>query len=200
MTTCAQWQEAASAHHDGEDPGVPPAALEVHVATCADCQRFAAGLGTLDVETAARTVSVADRTTSEILTAMRADQRVRARQPAMQRPARMGLGLVGIVQLATAVPSLWSLVDGHSVRDLAAFQLALGIGFLVAAARPGTAAGLLPTAATLVGTLAVVVVGDVATGRVAAGAETIHLTEAVGVALLWLLTPRQASPQRPRLT
>lgn len=73
---------------------------------------------------------------------------------------------MGIVQLTAAMPFLWSTADAHTLRDLAAFQLALAIGFLVAAARPAAAAGLLPTALASRLGLAIVVIGDVAAGRV----------------------------------
>lgn len=201
MTTCAQWREAVSARLDGEDPDVPPRVIDAHLEVCADCRRFAARIGALDVAMAATDSPVPDRSV-DILAAVRADRRIRTPRPAVSwRPApRIALALVGAIQLVTSLPYLWSLVGGHTVRDLAAFQLAVGVGFLVAAARPATAAGLLPTAGALVAVLAVVVVADIAGGRVAAGGETIHATEAAGVALLWLLTPRRGTPPRPRLT
>lgn len=95
-----------------------------------------------------------------------------------------------MAQLLTSLPYLVSLADAHVMRDLAAFELALGVGFLVAAARPATAAGLLPTAGALVVVLGVVVVADVISGRAAAASEAVHVTEAAGVGLLWLLASR----------
>ena len=46
--------------------------------------------------------------------------------------------------------------------------------------------------------LTVVVVADVISGRVSVGSETVHVTEAAGVGLLWLLAPRGTAPWRPR--
>lgn len=196
VATCEQWQDAVSARLDGEDPGFPVGALDAHLATCARCRNFAARIDPLDrlVHTSAH--DVPDRS-ADIIAAVRADRR--ARPPAISAPdllPRVALGLVGVLQLVASLPYLWSLTDAHAARDLAAFQLALAIGFLVAAARPATAIGLLPTAAALVAVLAVVVVGDIAAGRVAAGAEAIHLPEAVGVTLLWLLATRHRAPRR----
>lgn len=69
-------------------------------------------------------------TTTDILAAMRADERAHAgRRRTADLLPRVGRGLVGIAQLLTAVPILWSAVDGHTLRDVGAFQLALAIGF-----------------------------------------------------------------------
>ena len=193
MATCEQWQDAVSARLDGEDPGIPAGALDAHLATCARCRNFAARIDPLDRLTHTSRYDVPDRS-ADILAAVRGDRRVRPR--ATDLVPRVALGLVGVLQLLASLPYLWSLTDAHAARDLAAFQLALAIGFLVAAARPATATGLLPTAVALVAVLAVVVAGDIAVGRVAAGAETIHLPEVVGVALLWLLATRHRAPRR----
>lgn len=200
MEMCERWQEAVSARLDGEEPAVSDAALDAHLTGCAPCREFAVAAGALDLRMAASAPSAAEAPdrSSEILAAVRAERRLGRRRPMPARMPRMALGLVGVVQLATSLPLLSSLAGAHSVRDLAAFQVALGVGFVVAAVRPATAAGLLPTAAALVAILAVVVVGDIAAGRVAAGAETLHATEVVGVALLWLLAPRRTALRRPR--
>lgn len=198
--TCERWQQAVSARLDGEDPGVVDALLDAHVAACAQCRQFAAAADRLDVMVAASSGWDAPDRSADILAALRAERQAHRRRGAPDRLPRVALGLVGVAQLVTSVPYLWSLGGGHSVRDLAAFQLALGVGFVVAAIRPETAAGLRPTAVALVAILAVVVVGDIAAGEVAAAAETIHVTEVVGVALLWLLAPRRTAPRRARPT
>lgn len=200
MTTCGQWQEAASARRDGEDPGVPLEALDAHLDECAECQGFAARTGELDTLVAAAATPVPDRST-DIMAAVGANRQTRRSHVAVssQRTPRSALALVGVLQLVTSLPHVWSLADGHTGRDLAAFQLALGVGFLVTATRPATASGLVPTAVTLVVVLAIVSVVDIAGGRAAVGAETVHVTEVVGVALLWMLAPRRTTrrPLRP---
>jgi predicted anti-sigma-YlaC factor YlaD len=196
VATCAQWQDAVSARLDGEDPGIPAGALDAHLATCARCRSFAARIDPLDRLVHASAHDVPDRS-ADILSAVRGNRRARpGATPGADLVPRVALGLVGVLQLVASLPYLWSLTDAHAARDLAAFQLALAIGFLVAAARPATATGLLPTAVALVAVLAVVVAGDITAGRVAAGAETIHLPEVVGVALLWLLATRHRAPRR----
>lgn len=199
MTTCEQWREAVSAQMDGEYPAVGPEALAAHARTCTDCLRFAEAIGALEGLPGLQVPEPAGRSVG-IVAAIRADERARAARgrPPSQGVARIALTLVGIAQLLTSLPYLLSLADAHTMRDLAAFELALGIGFLVAAARPTTAAGLLPTAGALVVVLTVVVVADVISGRVSVGSETVHVTEAAGLGLLWLLAPRGKTPWRPR--
>lgn len=199
MEACAQWQDAISARMDGEDTGVPDAALDAHLRDCAPCHSFAARVGVLHDRMPSLTdVSAPDRSV-EILAAVRSDER--DRQPQREPTplvARAGLGAVAMIQLLVALPDLWAVAGAHSMRDLGAFQLALAVGFLVAAIRPATAAGLLPTAAALALVLAVVVVGDVSAGRVAVGAESAHTTEWIGVALLWLVTRHHPARGEPR--
>lgn len=187
-----------SARLDGEDPTVADAALDAHLVACMTCREFAAAAGALDLMAAAAPAGEAPDRAAEILAAVRAERRYEVPSAPRDRVPRVALGLVGVVQLVTAMPFLWSLSGAHTMRDLAAFELALGVGFIVAAVRPATATGLLPTAVALVAILAVVVVGDVAGGRTIAAAESVHLTELIGVALLWLLTPRGLVPRRPQ--
>jgi len=184
VVTCWRWQEAVSARLDGEDPGIGQEALDAHARVCRDCRQFAGAAG--------RSVG--------ILAAVRAADRAAARRrpPAPHGAVRPALALVGMAQLLTSLPYLVSLADAHVMRDLAAFELALGVGFLVAAARPATAAGLLPTAGALVVVLGVVVVADVISGRAAAASEAVHVTEAAGVGLLWLLASRTPALWRLR--
>lgn len=197
MATCEQCRKALSARMDGEEPGLPDGALDVHLTTCAGCREFTAAVGALDVLATGSAGTPPDRS-ADIMSVVRAERRAAQRRPQPVPVARLALGLVGIAQLLTALPFMWSLTGAHTVRDLAAFELALGVGFVVAAVRPVTAAGLLPTAAALVAILAVVVVGDVAGGRVGAGAEAAHATELVGVALLWLMAPGRTRPRPAR--
>lgn len=198
MATCERWREAASARRDGEDPGASVVALDDHLAHCAGCRRFAAGIAAVDQLARPAMADAPDRSAG-IIAAVRAGQPTGApRTPdSARRPVRIALGLVGLTQLVTALPSVFADAGAHSSRDLAAFQLALAVGFLVAAIHPVSAAGLLPTAGALVAVLSVVVVGDIAGGRVAAGTESIHLTEVVGVALLWLLPYDRKVATRP---
>jgi predicted anti-sigma-YlaC factor YlaD len=121
-----------------------------------------------------------------ILAAVR--QRRSQRQPLVpERIARGGLAMVGVVQMVAALAGVWLGGTPHALRDLGAFEIALAIGFLVAAMRPATAPGLLPTAAALALCLLAVVGVDIVGGHTDILREGAHLTEFAGVALVWTI-------------
>lgn len=115
------------------------------------------------------------------------------------RPARLGRGgwlrpalaWVAVVIGAQSVrPLVFGTIDGastHVARHLGAFALALAIGLLYVAWRPHRAFGLLPFAAALVVTTLFGASFDVAGGSSTPLAEAIHITELLGLVLLWLI-------------
>ncbi len=189
---CEGWQEAISAHLDGEDPGVALQAIEHHLAGCASCRAFAAAV--VDLNRVVRVVpaeEIPDRTTElvRLLTAQR--------PPGWRRRvllgARVGLVVVALVQLALAVSVLVfgeGHVPVHVARELGAFDLALAVGLLVSAWQPRRAFGLLPVAAVLAAALWAGSVWDLLSGHTTTGAETVHVLPLVGLVLLWPLAHR----------
>lgn len=190
---CEQCRAALSARLDGEDPGLPGPALDAHLAGCAACRRFAERIGGLAAALPRDAAQVPDRAV-EILAAVRVQRRAQAPAESRERVVRAGLAVVGVVQIAAALIGM-TAPGAHTLRDLGAFEVALAIGFLVAAVRPSTAAGLLPTAAALAVCLLVVVVADVLGGQAAAGGEAAHVTELVGVTLVWMLARGRPAAQ-----
>ena len=199
MASCESYREALSARADGEPAGVAPQRLDAHLAVCAECRALERTGHAVD-EAVRRTRSPQPRPdrTHELLTAMRAGE---ATGPVADdgRAARAALAAVAVVQLVLVVSELLAGVPGHAARDLGAFEIALAVGFLTAAAAPERAATLLPMSVALVGALAVIVAVDLATGRAAPVVETAHAAEVVGVVLLWRVT-RPATGVRPRAT
>lgn len=208
---CERYREALSARWDGEPIDVPADVLKAHVAGCDGCRRFAQGLLALDELVAEASGSDASATPSDadvpdrsaaILAGLRGGTRgrVRWRGPAGWRPARVGLLLVGVTGLVTALADLLGGGAMHPLRDLGAFEIALAVGFIVAGLRPATAEGLLPTAVALGTCLLAVAVADTVGGRTALEHEVVHGTELVGVALVWMVA-REAPrpPVRPSL-
>jgi len=105
---------------------------------------------------------------------------------------RLGLAVIGLIQVLIALPALVLGDDAdlpaHTARHLGSFAVALGIGFLVAAWQPRRVGGILPLTAVLVACLLVSSAIDVVAADTALGAELgAHATEIVGLGLLWLL-------------
>ena len=196
MLSCDQCREAVSAQMDGEDTGVAADVLAAHLRTCRQCRAFATGLHRLDDALPAGPPAP-DRSDA-ILGAVRRAREARSPAAVTGRIARAGLGLVAIVQMITAAVELTGGAGVHSLRDLSAFQLALAVGFLVTAIRPATAAGLLPTAAALALCLLAVVGLDIAAGQATSGGEATHVTELLGVALVWLIARQRPTARRVR--
>ncbi len=194
---CDRFQEALSARLDGEDPGVADAALDRHVMGCSACRAWVASAATLN-----RAVRIAPAEAIPDLTA----GILAAARPAPQRPARgarWALGLVGALQLVLAVPVLLLGADGapvHVARELGSLDLALAVGFLLAAWRPQRAWGMFPLVAVLVASLAVTAGVDLAEGHAAASRELVHALDLAGLVLLWLVArwPRLAVFPRMR--
>ncbi len=188
--TCRTVREAVSARIDGESHPLPDAEVDRHVDDCRACAGYLD-----DVVDLGRRLRVADAgavpdLTAPILVALAEDREAVA--SGWTSRLRGLVALAGAVQLALALPALVGLVgpDVHLGRDLAALQLALGVGFLVVAWQPSRAAGLLPVAA-VVGIVTLATAGvDVTAGNASLAGEAAHLSEVVGVVALWALHRR----------
>lgn len=188
--TCETYRDALSAIADGETSPVGDDALRAHLDGCARCTAFAAA--TDDV---ARRLRVAPAEpvpdlTAAILAAVETPDVGRER--ARSRQLRGVLALVGVLQLALALPALLALdsVATHVSREVGIFEAALAVGFLVIAWRPARAGGLLPVAAVAALLVTATSLGDVVAGTTTPVQETAHLLEVVGTALLWALDRR----------
>jgi predicted anti-sigma-YlaC factor YlaD len=109
--------------------------------------------------------------------------------------ARLGLVMVAVAQILAAIPELLGSDPGASVHvahEQGSWAVALAVGLLVVAVRPGRAVALLPVVAALVTGLAITMALDISAGRTQAAAEAPHGLAFLGFGLLWLLS-RQAS-------
>lgn len=182
---CASVRETLSAWLDGEDGTVSEVTATDHLATCADCRGYQVALADvgrrLRVQPAMAVPDLSDR----ILVAV-ADRRARDYRA---RAARSLVGLVGVAQLALALPLLLGLVepDLHLARHLGALELGIGVGLLVAALQPRRAAGVLPIAAVIATVSVVSAALEVQRGHTTLLAESVHLLEVAAVVGLWLL-------------
>ena len=195
---CERCREAISARLDGHDVADP--SVDQHLATCSECQAWRADAVALvhrfDLHLAD---PVPDRSPA-ILAALAADlaaDEQEARDEALL-PWRVGLVVLGVVQLLLAVPVLLlgqeSGAGVHVAREMGSFDVALAVGFLVAAWRPARAWGMVPLVAVLAGCLAVTSGVDILEGRATLGGETLHLTHLLGLVMLWALAHAYRRP------
>lgn len=205
---CQQFQEALSARLDGEDPVVPAAELDRHVAACAACASYAAGIGVVHRRSAVRPAETVPDLSARILAAL-PDPVVPApvaapalvpAGPAAGRShwSRWALLVVALTQFAISVPPMLfghdSSAPVHVARELGAWDLALAAALLLVVARPRHASGLLPFAAALAVAMVGAAVVDLASGR-AGVAESQHLLDLSGLGLLWVIARRPVDDQ-----
>ena len=98
--------------------------------------------------------------------------------------------LAGLVTVSALPAPLFGDDAGappHRARGLGSFQVALAVGFLLGAWRPGRSVQVLLVVAVLSVCPAVVAAVDVAAGRTPASAEAHHLLPLAGLGLEWLL-------------
>jgi predicted anti-sigma-YlaC factor YlaD len=175
---------------------VSPATLEQHLATCARCRAYLADARALRRRVGVRSAPPVPNLTSRVMFALAREQS----EPAASRQGlRLGLAVIGLVQLGLSLPALLLGSDAgvpiHQARHLGSFGVALAVGFLVAAWRPHRIDGLLPLATALVICLIGSAIADVATGHAAATSEFTHVVEVLGLGSLWLLHRSQRWPE-----
>lgn len=201
---CETCREALSAQMDNES--APHWAVDVadHLAGCADCRDWQTTAWhvtrTLRVRPAAPTPDL----TAKILADYQ-DVPVVGRQ---RRPAtwRWLLAAVALAQLALGVAELFgvSLIgqmsmagSEHLLNESTSWNIALGIGFAVVAARPRLCAGLLPTLGVFLLVLTGVSIVDLIHGAVTVTRVSSHVLVLLGMVLLligWRQRRREPGP------
>lgn len=181
---CRDCREALSARLDGESEGAAAIDTDDHLVRCSRCQRFLEQAEALNRRARVRAAEPIPDLRSQIL-----GPSVRGRS---SEGTRCALFAVALTALILATPSLLG-TGPHASRDLAAFEVALGLSLLFASWRPERAPGLLPMGAPLVGAVVLSSVVDIGNGRVPAATEAGHVLELVGILLLWRLARRRAA-------
>ena len=186
MQECETIREALSASADGEATEDDRALADAHLEHCPACRSYAADMQYVD-----RLVRIRP---AEPVPSLVASVTARVRPARLGRAGwlRPALAWVAVVMLVQSLPALLlgeaSGTSPHLARHLGAFGAALAIGFAYASWKPHRAFGLLPFTAALVATTTVSIVADVVTGSRTPLAELIHVTELVGLALLWMVS------------
>lgn len=198
---CPTCREILSAHLDGEDAPGETSAADAHVAGCVACSAFAEGMAVVHRMVRVQPADRVPDLTDAILAAVHATPR-RVRNLFDAR--RIALVVVGLTLFLVTVPAVvhqgGPMTEHHLTRELAAFEVALAIGFIVVAWQPRRAMGLLPMVGALAAVLATIALMDVQQGMGTMFAELQHVVELAGIALVWLLAraggERLVSPLR----
>jgi predicted anti-sigma-YlaC factor YlaD len=192
---CAEYREALSARLDGEDELAERAAVDAHLATCADCARWAESAAAVTRLARMSTVAPGAGVGDEVLAA--------APGPGRRRFAdglRVALGLLGLAQfgLGMAQLSAFSAVhehlglgpadSSHLWHESAAWNVAIGAGFGWIAVRRTRPAGLMPLLTAFVVLLALVSAGDLFQGQVDRTRLLSHGTVLAGYLVLLALS------------
>jgi predicted anti-sigma-YlaC factor YlaD len=196
---CDAIREAISAGLDGEAAGLDPPAIDAHTRDCAACAAWADDATTVHRAVRVRAAEPVPDLSAAILghpPAARARWREVWAEPISA--ARWGLFAVALTQLLLAAPALVLGDDAgatvHVAREMGSFDVALGIGLLVAAWQPARAWGLLPVAAVLALVMGGTAAVDLVRGSVSSLNEAHHVLDIAGVTLLWLVAREAASP------
>ena len=192
---CSRIQEALSARLDDEAADIEPAVVTTHLAGCAECRSFAAGVTALHRRTRVRAADpVPDLSEAILRNAPRlpaAGAPPESARPPVREWARYALLTLALTQAVIALPALvlgdQSGATVHLARDLGSWDFALAIAWLVVAWAPQRASGLLPFAAGLAVAMSGSAFVNIATGRVHALTESTHVMDLVGLGLLWAL-------------
>lgn len=185
---CEGARIAVSVLLDSEEPAAEQQELEQHLSQCGACQRWREDAH--EVTRRFRLLPIAVPPPSQTLLESTQAATNRWSWPEAATLTRLALVLVAIGQIAVTVPALIFGSDHdapiHVAHEMGAFDLALAVGFLVAAWRPSRARGM----SAIVGAAALVLILtaaiDLAAGRTSPGDEAPHLLAVAG----WLLLRR----------
>lgn len=198
FVSCDSVREALSARMDGEESGRDRAVIQAHLPGCRACRAWLTSAEQVTRIARLQPVEVPDLTRAILAAAAREHDRtnsaVRAALAARRQILRVAIGLTAVAQVLLAVPALLAglgvsgVVDPHLSREAASFDIALAVGFALAAWWPQRARAFVPVAFVLALCLTVTSAFDIAGGVTGAAHEVGHAVALVQAGLLWALS------------
>jgi predicted anti-sigma-YlaC factor YlaD len=181
---CTTARQAVSALLDDEPLGVDRHTLEAHLAGCSPCRRWRDHAHLVTRRFRLMPALVTPPARRALTAAAGIGSRRRLREIVLTRAA---LAMIAVAQVVWVTVPVFLFGDRgaptHVAHEMGSFDMALAVGFLVAAWRPARAQGM----RALVGAAAVLLVGtaivDLAGGLTSLGDEAPHLLAVAG----WLL-------------
>ena len=167
---CNQTIEILSADIDGEAELTEVAAATNHAARCIPCRSLR------------REMMLMDST-------LRGDPATRRSVKIRRSVARIALVIVGLVLLAEVFPQIFATTgDAHMEHHLAVWGLTFSVALLTIALRPSLSRVIRPIATLFAASMLLIAIIDIFRGETPMLAETHHLLEVVGVALIWIIS------------
>jgi anti-sigma factor RsiW len=182
---CDEAQELMSVVADGEATVFERTRLDAHVSDCASCATLVERIAVVDRRVRLRPAEPVPDLVMAVTTRLRPAVLGRG---GWMRPALIWVAVVLAAQNVS--PLVFGEANGaetHLARHLGAFGVALAIGFAYVAWRPHRAFGMLPFGGALVVSMLSSTAFDLIDGDRTALAETAHIAELVGLALLWMI-------------
>jgi predicted anti-sigma-YlaC factor YlaD len=206
---CEQWREVLSAQLDGEVSAAEQAAADAHLDGCAGCRGWLDQAAAVTRRARLSVLTPGRDLVDEVLTAVPAASPVRRGvRGRLVLTLRGVLGLIGGLQLVLALTQVGRgpvgghehagvLASGHLWHESAAWNVAVGAGFLFVAARRTPPTGLVPMLSAFVGTLVLLSVNDLVTGRVDATRLISHGFLLAGYLVVVALSRPRLRPEGP---
>ncbi len=218
---CEQWREILSAQLDGEVTADEQRRVGEHLETCAGCRTWLDSAARVTRRARTRVVTAQPDLTEAILAAAPPPRRGRRTLTPTGVPGRLwpaaggrltlvnalraALGLLGAVQLVLGLAQIGRAevaahlhANGqHLWHESAAWNVAVGAGFLFVALRRTSPSGLLPMLGAFVVTLVLLSVNDLVASQVAVERLVSHGFLVVGYLFTVLLARSSRQPGEP---
>jgi predicted anti-sigma-YlaC factor YlaD len=197
---CERWREMLSAQLDGEDDPADRARVEEHLAGCAGCRQWLDSAATVNRLTRTGVGAPVPDLSTAILAAV--PRRSAVSLAAVRRRSALFLALAGVgaVQLILGLGQVGGsgsgdhvhgglgATSGHLWHESAAWNVAIGAGYLFLAVRRSRPTGLVPMLTAFVGMLLLLSVNDLTAARVDGARLVSHGFVILGYLLVVALT------------
>jgi predicted anti-sigma-YlaC factor YlaD len=218
---CEYWRAMLSAQLDGEDDPADRERVDTHLTGCAGCRQWLDGAAMANRLTRTAMARPTPDLSDAILAALPSPVAVPATSPPTARASALRtprgrlatalyavLGAVGAVQLMLGLAQVGGgtagahshaaaglvATPGHLWHESAAWNVAVGAGFLLVALRRSRPTGLVPMLTAFVAMLVLLSINDLTAGRVAADRLVSHGFVLVGYLVVIVLARVTGDP------